>query len=195
MARSARRYAACPRSISRSSWSGRITRPSSRMRCASSTTCSAISSPMRRNRCRAPPMQRCASGRSGLGVMGLHSFLQGMGVPFESVMAKVWNRRMFQHVKRGADAASQKLGERAWCLPGRGRLRHHGAVLQQDRDRTDRFDLDHLRRHLAGDRAACRPTLITHKTLSGSFAGAQHRIWRRCWPNVAATTRRRGRRS
>src|SRR5215217_7845890 len=33
----------------------------------------------------------------GLGVMGFHSFLQGLNVPFESVVAKVWNKRMFKH--------------------------------------------------------------------------------------------------
>ena len=31
----------------------------------------------------------------GLGVMGFHSFLQGQNVPFEGVVAKVWNKRMF----------------------------------------------------------------------------------------------------
>ena len=52
----------------------------------------------------------------GLGVMGFHSFLQSQNVPFESVIAKVWNRRMFMHVKQRADSASQKLAfERGPC--------------------------------------------------------------------------------
>lgn len=52
----------------------------------------------------------------GLGVMGFHSFLQGKMIPMESVMAKVWNRRMFQHIKRQADDASIKLAhERGPC--------------------------------------------------------------------------------
>ena len=37
----------------------------------------------------------------GLGVMGFHSFLQAKSIPFESVMAKVWNTRMFRHIKAG----------------------------------------------------------------------------------------------
>jgi len=52
----------------------------------------------------------------GLGVMGFHSFLQSQGVPLESVMAKVWNKRMFAHIKRQADQASVKLAhERGPC--------------------------------------------------------------------------------
>jgi ribonucleoside-diphosphate reductase alpha chain len=52
----------------------------------------------------------------GLGVMGFHSFLQMKGVPFESVMAKVWNKRMFAHIKDFADKASVALAkERGPC--------------------------------------------------------------------------------
>jgi ribonucleoside-diphosphate reductase alpha chain len=52
----------------------------------------------------------------GLGVMGFHSFLQEQNVPFESVMAKVWNIKMFKHLRAGADAASKKLAaERGAC--------------------------------------------------------------------------------
>ncbi len=52
----------------------------------------------------------------GMGVMGYHSFLQSMMIPFESAMAKVWNRRMFAHIKRQADEASVKLAhERGAC--------------------------------------------------------------------------------
>ncbi len=52
----------------------------------------------------------------GLGVMGFHAFLQSKMIPMESVMAKVWNRRMFSQIKRQADAASVKLAhERGPC--------------------------------------------------------------------------------
>ncbi|HTC12393.1 MAG TPA: ribonucleoside-diphosphate reductase subunit alpha [Acetobacteraceae bacterium] len=47
----------------------------------------------------------------GLGVMGFHSFLQSQGVPWESVIAKVWNKRMFKHIRAQADAASHMLAE------------------------------------------------------------------------------------
>ena len=52
----------------------------------------------------------------GLGVMGFHSYLQAKMIPLESVMAKVWNKKMFEHIKRGADEASVKLAhERGAC--------------------------------------------------------------------------------
>jgi ribonucleoside-diphosphate reductase alpha chain len=52
----------------------------------------------------------------GLGVMGFHSFLQAQGVPFESVIAKVWNKRMFKHIRTQADQASRDLAaERGPC--------------------------------------------------------------------------------
>lgn len=52
----------------------------------------------------------------GLGVMGFHAFLQSKMIPMESVMAKVWNRRMFSQIKRQADAASVTLAhERGPC--------------------------------------------------------------------------------
>jgi ribonucleoside-diphosphate reductase alpha chain len=53
----------------------------------------------------------------GLGVMGFHSFLQSQNVPFESVVAKVWNRRMFKHIRAQADAASQVLAEERGPCP------------------------------------------------------------------------------
>ncbi|WP_415567404.1 ribonucleoside-diphosphate reductase subunit alpha [Komagataeibacter saccharivorans] len=52
----------------------------------------------------------------GLGVMGFHTFLQANNVPFESVVAKVWNRKIFKHIREQANAASIKLAqERGPC--------------------------------------------------------------------------------
>ncbi len=52
----------------------------------------------------------------GLGVMGFHSFLQSQNVPWEGVVAKVWNKKMFRHIRAQADAASVKLAhERGAC--------------------------------------------------------------------------------
>lgn len=53
----------------------------------------------------------------GLGVMGLHSFLQSQNVPLESVMAKSWNKKMFQHFDEETARASKLLAEeRGPCL-------------------------------------------------------------------------------
>jgi ribonucleoside-diphosphate reductase alpha chain len=53
----------------------------------------------------------------GLGVMGFHSFLQALNVPFESVVAKSWNKRMFKHIREGADRASRMLAEERGPCP------------------------------------------------------------------------------
>ena len=53
----------------------------------------------------------------GLGVMGFHSFLQSQNVPFEGVIAKVWNKRIFAHIRAQADAASHLLAEERGACP------------------------------------------------------------------------------
>ena len=53
----------------------------------------------------------------GLGVMGFHGFLQSQNVPFESVIAKVWNKRMFKQIRAQADAASRMLAEERGPCP------------------------------------------------------------------------------
>ena len=53
----------------------------------------------------------------GLGVMGFHSFLQANRIPMEGVMAKVWNKRIFATIRKGADAASRKLAEERGACP------------------------------------------------------------------------------
>ncbi len=52
----------------------------------------------------------------GLGAMGFHSFLQSKDVPIESVMAKVWNNKIFEHLHKEVDMASIILAkERGPC--------------------------------------------------------------------------------
>jgi ribonucleoside-diphosphate reductase alpha chain len=53
----------------------------------------------------------------GLGVMGFHSFLQALNVPWESVVAKVWNKKMFRHIRAQANAASVKLADERGACP------------------------------------------------------------------------------
>jgi ribonucleoside-diphosphate reductase alpha chain len=53
----------------------------------------------------------------GLGVMGFHSFLQAQNVPMESVMAKVWNNKIFEHIKEESDRASVLLAEERGACP------------------------------------------------------------------------------
>lgn len=52
----------------------------------------------------------------GLGVMGFHSFLQSQKVPWEGVIAQVWNKKIFSHIIARANDASKKLaGQRGAC--------------------------------------------------------------------------------
>lgn len=52
----------------------------------------------------------------GLGVMGLHSFFQSKSIPFESAMAKVWNKKIFTHIHEKASEASKSLAlEKGAC--------------------------------------------------------------------------------
>ncbi|OZG32214.1 ribonucleoside-diphosphate reductase subunit alpha [Rickettsia endosymbiont of Culicoides newsteadi] len=53
----------------------------------------------------------------GLGVMGFHSFLQLKDVPVESVMAKVWNNQIFEHIHKEVDRASVILSDERGSCP------------------------------------------------------------------------------
>lgn len=52
----------------------------------------------------------------GLGVMGFQSFLQSQGVAMDGLMGKVWNTKIFSHIRVRADAANEKMaGIRGAC--------------------------------------------------------------------------------
>lgn len=53
----------------------------------------------------------------GLGVMGFHSFLQSKNVPIESVMAKVWNKKVFEHINKNVNKSSRDLAEEKGACP------------------------------------------------------------------------------
>jgi ribonucleoside-diphosphate reductase alpha chain len=104
----------------------------------------------------------------GLGLMGFHSFLQSLGIPFESAMAKSWNTRLFKHIRMGADAASVALAEERGACPDaeeRGvkqRFSHKLAIAP-----TASISI------ICGGCSPCiepiPANVFVHKTLSGSF--------------------------
>jgi ribonucleoside-diphosphate reductase alpha chain len=53
----------------------------------------------------------------GLGVMGFTSFLQANSIPLESVMANVWNHRIFKHISEQTQAASIALAKERGACP------------------------------------------------------------------------------
>ncbi|MEM7071439.1 MAG: ribonucleotide-diphosphate reductase subunit alpha, partial [Pseudomonadota bacterium] len=105
----------------------------------------------------------------GLGAMGFHSFLQSKMIPFEGVMASVWNRKIFNYIRTQADAASKKLAiERGACPDA------------DDYNIKERFSNKLAIAPTASISIICGGTspgiepvvanAYTHKTLSGSFA-------------------------
>jgi ribonucleoside-diphosphate reductase alpha chain len=104
----------------------------------------------------------------GLGVMGFHSFLQNKGIPWESVMAKVWNKRIFKHIREGADAASIALAEERGACPDAADL----GVRERFSNKMAVAPTASISIICGGASAGIEPIAansFTHKTLSGSF--------------------------
>lgn len=105
----------------------------------------------------------------GLGVMGFHSFLQSKMIPIESVMAKVWNRRMFQHIKRQADDASVKLAHERGPCPDAADY----GIMERFSNKMAIAPTASISIICGGASPGIEPVAAnayTHKTLSGSFA-------------------------
>ncbi len=105
----------------------------------------------------------------GLGVMGFHSFLQSKGIPMESVMAKVWNRRMFSHIKRQVDDASKKLAHERGPCPDAADY----GVMERFSNKMAIAPTASISIITGGASPGIEPNAANaynHKTLSGSFA-------------------------
>jgi ribonucleoside-diphosphate reductase alpha chain len=104
----------------------------------------------------------------GLGLMGFHSFLQDMGVPFESAMAKAWNNRLFKHIRMGADAASVRLAEERGPCPDA----EERGVMQRFSHKLAIAPTASISIICGGCSPCIEPipaNVYVHKTLSGSF--------------------------
>lgn len=105
----------------------------------------------------------------GLGVMGYHSFLQGQNIPMESVMAKVWNKRIFKQVKEGADAASVTLAEERGPCPDAAEY----GIMERFSNKMAIAPTASISIICGGSSPGIEPNAAnayTHKTLSGSFS-------------------------
>ena len=105
----------------------------------------------------------------GLGVMGLHSFLQSQSVPLEGVMAKVWNKRMFRHIKAQADEASVKLAHERGACPDAAEY----GVMERFSNKIAIAPTASISIICGGASPGIEPIAANsylHKTLSGSFA-------------------------
>lgn len=104
----------------------------------------------------------------GLGVMGYHSFLQANMIPFEGVMAKVWNKRMFKMIQDGVNAASKKLAEERGACPDAADYGFN----ERFSNKTAIAPTASISIITGGTSPGIEPIAansFTHKTLSGSF--------------------------
>ncbi len=104
----------------------------------------------------------------GLGVMGFHSFLQQNNIPFESVMAKVWNKKIFADVKSQVDAASTLLAEERGPCPDAADF----GIMERFSNKMAIAPTASISIICGGASPGIEPyaaNSFTHKTLSGSF--------------------------
>ena len=104
----------------------------------------------------------------GLGVMGFHSFMQKNMIPIESVMAKVWNKKMFQLIDKEVNAASKKLAEERGPCPDAAEY----GFKERFSNKTAIAPTASISIICGGASPGVEPVAAnsyTHKTLSGSF--------------------------
>ena len=104
----------------------------------------------------------------GLGVMGLHSYMQKNMIPLGSVMSKVWNKKIFKDIQEKVDQASKDLAEERGACPDAA-----------DYDIKERFSNKTAIAPTASISIICggaspgvepvAANSYTHKTLSGSY--------------------------
>lgn len=104
----------------------------------------------------------------GLGVMGFHSLLQAKRVPFESVMAKVWNNQIFTHIQKHVNAASKSLATLRGACPDAADYGFN----ERFSNKTAVAPTASISIICGGASPGIEPTAAnsyTHKTLSGSY--------------------------
>jgi ribonucleoside-diphosphate reductase alpha chain len=100
--------------------------------------------------------------------MGFHGFLQSKMIPMESVMAKVWNRKIFQQIRRQADDASVKLAEERGACPDAADY----GIMERFSNKMAIAPTASISIICGGASPGIEPNAAnayTHKTLSGSF--------------------------
>ncbi len=104
----------------------------------------------------------------GLGVMGFHSYLQKNNIPLESVMSKVWNKRIFKDIQEKVDQSSKDLAEERGACPD---AEEYG-FKERFSNKTAIAPTASISVICGGASPGVEPVAAnsyTHKTLSGSF--------------------------
>ena len=92
-----------------------------------------------------------------------------MMIPFEGVMAKVWNRRMFSHIKSQADKASVTLAHERGACPDAAEYN----IMERFSNKMAIAPTASISIICGGASPGIEPmaaNAYTHKTLSGSYA-------------------------
>jgi len=104
----------------------------------------------------------------GLGVMGLHSFFQQKNIPLESVMSKVWNKKIFEYIQKKVDESSKELAEERGPCPDAADY----GINERFSNKTAIAPTASISIICGGTSPGVEPIAAnsyTHKTLSGSF--------------------------
>jgi len=104
----------------------------------------------------------------GLGVMGFHSYLQQHSIPLESVMSKVWNKKIFKHIQENVDQASKDLADERGPCPDAADY----GINERFSNKTAIAPTASISIICGGASPGVEPVAAnsyTHKTLSGSF--------------------------
>jgi ribonucleoside-diphosphate reductase alpha chain len=100
--------------------------------------------------------------------MGLHSFFQQKMIPLESVMSKVWNKKIFEHIQKDVDKASKDLAEERGACPDAADY----GIKERFSNKTAIAPTASISIICGGTSPGVEPIAansFTHKTLSGSF--------------------------
>jgi len=104
----------------------------------------------------------------GLGVMGLHSYFQKKMIPLESVMSKVWNKKIFENIQKKVDQSSKDLAEERGACPDAADY----GFKERFSNKTAIAPTASISIICGGTSPGVEPVAAnsyTHKTLSGSF--------------------------
>ena len=104
----------------------------------------------------------------GLGVMGLHSYMQKNMIPLGSVMSKVWNKKIFNNIQQKVDETSKNLAEERGACPD---ANDYG-IKERFSNKTAIAPTASISIICGGASPGVEPVAAnsyTHKTLSGSY--------------------------
>jgi len=104
----------------------------------------------------------------GLGVMGLHSYMQKKMIPLGSIMSKVWNKKIFKDIQEKVDQASKDLAEERGACPDAADYN----IKERFSNKTAIAPTASISIICGGASPGVEPVAAnsyTHKTLSGSY--------------------------